>query len=376
MEELNNLFNHVLKDKLGYPETYEIYRVGRNTIVLESKHKGAKKLLIDKIKFDIDFREKLLKELENIIRLLDFSASDMKLSFQDYNIVVQFKTSNEIIPTPSISKSIKTQFNINLQFTIRLIVLPVEIHAIISSYLNLRDIHKIFHIYGLDTYGHQLDTQTFWSTYLITKHPYLAPTRDTRGVELQGNPESYDMILSYYDSKNFNRLIPENMIYDDTLRTVKPPVNQMISGLLNGSKYHYDQVSILFKEYPLEFKILLKYDLLRKEDHGYLVSILDDPTLIREYYLESTQPRLTLNEYKEKIRNFNSTISYLENFIPDMQISLNSSSTLYNTRDEIERTRIRNTLNNILGYIYLYKFLMKYTQNVIKAMEYFKVDKF
>ena len=39
MEELNILFNQVLKDTLGYSNTYEIYKVGKNTIVAEAKRK-------------------------------------------------------------------------------------------------------------------------------------------------------------------------------------------------------------------------------------------------------------------------------------------------------------------------------------------------
>jgi hypothetical protein len=350
MDELNNLFNHVLKDKLGYPETYEIYRVGRNTIVFESKYKGAKKLLIDKIKSDADFREKLLKELENIIRFLDYGVSDMTLSFQDYNIVVQFKTSNEVPALPYIIKTMKPQFTSKLINT-KLLTLPVELHAIITSYLDLPDLQKVLYIYG-----QELDNYTFWTTYLISKHPYLILTRDTRGVELQGNPMAYDIILSYYDKKEFYKLTQENKIYDNINENLDPYANNFIKTLLNGSKYHYDQITRLYKDHPREFETLLKYGLLRREDYGYLISILEDPELIRKYYLEGNQAKRDIIQYHILLGDYLQKRSNFQYYI--------------------EKNLYPNSMDHTLRNIYKYTFLINYLQNVVKAMEYFKVDKF
>jgi hypothetical protein len=238
-----------------------------------------------------------------------------------------------------------------------LINLPIEIYSVIGTYL---DYHDIIHLLDLL----HVDNSKFWSTYLQIKHPQLL------GYQLLGNPIGYDNILSYYETADFYKLTPENKIYDNILQTNRPEMKQMISVLFSGSKYHLNQIEGLYKDYPVEFETLLKYGLLKNEDHGYFVTILNNPELIKKYYLKSSLPRFTIDEYNPDIKNAKEVKSIIEARLRLIDVILAESIS------EIVRVRTNKLMNESLQFVYVTDFSINYMQNVVNAMEYFNVNKF
>jgi len=254
MDQLDQFINRDLRGYVGYPDYYNIERIGRNTIILEPKGRPNKSKLIDEIKYNPEFRDKFLYDLINAIRTFESNVDSINISFQGNSININLNYDFGI-RAPSVSTNIK-YFTQPLQ-------LPVEIFSIISSYLEHPDLRKLLTIYN------QFDNNfIFWNTYLSLRHPYLTG----RKFIFNGDPLGVDKILSYYDTGNFYKSTPETIPCDEYN---KAHINDdMKVGLYNhfGSVYHYNMLEKLYEEYPVEFNSLVWNNLIRKEDHRYLLT--------------------------------------------------------------------------------------------------------
>jgi hypothetical protein len=238
-----------------------------------------------------------------------------------------------------------------------LINLPIEIYATIGTYLNYSDIYKIPHV----------DNPRFWNIYLQIKHSQII------NYKLIGDPIGFDKILSYYKTADFNKLTPENKKYDDAVSTITTNIIDMIKLIKDGSKYHYDSINKLYTEYPNEFKILLKYELLRREDHGYLISLLDDLDEIRKYYLEYYFTEYTLQRLKERLDYTIHHLNMVKSVISDFSTTL-SNLDINSFHYTDQREMLIERIDMFTGYLYIYLFCIKVYENLIKIMDHFNIE--
>jgi len=202
--------------------------------------------------------------------------------------------------------------------------LPIEIYAIISSYIDFSELLPF--IWGLDINTKNSD---FWYMYLSNRYPGLI------NKKLKGSLTGYIQILDYYD---------------------KPYFKEWDKSFHDGNKQHYINISEFYKEFPVEFESLVDWDILSEDNMLYLISLISNPKIVKKLYKKGGPLNLTKEGLIKLISHRDSEIHYKNKLLKDS-----------NTKEgAIKESIMIDVFNDT--------FIIKYLTHLLHMMEYYNLD--